>query len=104
MSYKCFYAQEPAVVLCMPLPDGSTDIWLTKNAEPMPRDGDEQGGYVADESYLRYHGIVTTEQVQASFDAWWSAANAEQTLPTVEERVATLETAVDNLIVAALEG
>ena len=111
MSYKSCYAQEPKQVLCMPLPDGRTDIWLTQNPEqvkrPKTETEPEQVFYVADEKYIRHSGNVTATEIEANFSEWWESAETAEQAPVnlpIEERVASLENTVDDLIISMLEG
>ena len=115
MSYKSYYGMEPKPVVCMPLPDGQTDIWMAKNIQEAAKpEGDEAGcegggAWSADEVYMRYNGPVDGAAIEADFDGWCAkgeaqAAEKEAPKPTQEERLATLESAVDLLTVAVLEG
>lgn len=85
------------------LPNGSTDIWLRQNIQGPLTEVSEEGFsntfYTADEGYLRSSDIVTEEQVEINFDAFWDEAERydpnssrpKSHLDIMSERVTVLE-------------
>lgn len=88
---------KPAAVTLEPLPDGTTLLYLRKNAKQVEADtGDETpdaklwqcetaiGKLGADRSG------ETTDTINAKFDDWWTYAAAwaeDEPLPTVQEQI-----------------
>lgn len=88
---------KPAAVTLEPLPDGTTWLYLRKNAKQVEADtGDETpdaklwqcetaiGKLGADRSG------ETTDTINAKFDDWWTYAAAwaeDEPLPTVQEQI-----------------
>lgn len=100
---KAYYTQQPQQIICMPLPDGRTDIWLTKNPEFITNENGEF--WTAYEQYMRYDGNVTAEQIDVGFENWWEYMLNKQVKQEMEldERIALLESIVDELLITMLE-
>lgn len=79
--------------------DGGADVWLRKNiegplTEPDSGEGFNSTYYEADEAFIRLAETVSTEDVEAAFDAYWEQAAAydPHTPPMTDKaRIAALE-------------
>ena len=93
---KVYYDSKPDAILYQPLPDGTANVYLRKNIEQAERStfnhGQEetQTVWTADEKNIQTE--LSKEDVDANFDQLFLTANFSE--PTLEERVAVLESAI----------
>ncbi len=82
--------QRPQIVRLESLPDGSANVWLTRDIR------EDDGGWLYDAGFFNA-ADVTEAEITADLDGWWAYAEAwerSSAQPTIEERVADMEAAV----------
>lgn len=92
----------PERVIVENLPDGKTRVVLhdnikTTTTEPTTEQPNGQTVYTADEVTFALAEQTTKEAVEAAFESWWQygLTHGEKiTEPTIEERIAALESYV----------
>ncbi len=92
----------PERVIVENLPDGKTRVVLHDNIEttttkPTTEQPNGQTVYTADEVTFVLTEQTTNEAVEAAFESWWQYGlthGEEITEPTIEERIAALESYV----------
>ena len=91
-------SSQPDAVTLEALPDGLNRAVLCKNIEHV--ETEEGSCYKFDEAdfYIPSGREETAESIAESFEAWWSYAAADHREPTVEERLAAVEEAVEALL------
>lgn len=93
---KVYYDTEPEKILYQPLPDGTANVYLRKNITQAERSIFNQGGeetqtvWTADEKNIQTE--LSKDDVEANFDQLFLTADFPG--PTLEERVAVLESAI----------
>lgn len=93
---KVYYDSKPDAILYQPLPDGTANVYLRKNIEQAERstfneDKEEKMTvWTADEKNIQTE--LSKEDVEANFDQLFLTADFP--VPTLEERVAVLESAI----------
>lgn len=93
---KVYYDTEPEKILYQPLPDGKANVYLRKNITQAERSvfnqdkEEKQTVWTADEKSIQTE--LSKEDVETNFDQLFLTADFPA--PTLEERVAALETAV----------
>lgn len=93
---KVYYDTEPEKILYQPLPDGTANVYLRKNIAQAERSTFNQGGeetqtvWTADEKNIQTE--LSKEDVEANFEQLFLTADFPE--PTLEERVAVLESAI----------
>ena len=92
----------PKRVIVENLPDGKTRVILhdnieTTTTEPTAEQPSGQTMYKADEVTFALAETITETAVEAAFESWWQYGlthGEEITEPTIEERIAALESYV----------
>lgn len=93
---KVYYDTEPAKILYQPLPDGTANVYLRKNIAQAERSTfnqdkeEKQTVWTADEKNIQT--TLSKDDVEANFDQLFLTADFPS--PTLEERVAVLESAI----------
>lgn len=93
---KVYYDTEPEKILYQPLPDGTANVYLRKNITPAERSTfnedkeEKQSVWTADEKNIKTE--LSKDDVEANFDQLFLTADFPA--PTLEERVAVLESAI----------
>lgn len=93
---KVYYDTKPERILYQPLPDGTANVYLRKNItqaerSTFNRDQEEkQNVWTADEKNIKTE--LSKDDVEANFDQLFLTADFP--VPTLEERVAVLESAI----------
>lgn len=93
---KVYYDTEPAKILYQPLPDGTANVYLRKNITQAERSTfnqdqeEKQTVWTADEKNIKTK--LSKDDVEANFDQLFLTADFP--VPTLEERVAVLESAI----------
>lgn len=81
------------------LPNGYADVFLHRN-EIIETDEEGNKQYVAEEMYFQIMQEVTKEKIEENFDYMWEdAATDKRPIPTQEERISALESAVLEIII-----
>lgn len=93
---KVYYDEEPKKILYQPLPDGTANVYLRKNISQAERSNFNRGAeekmmvWTADEKQIKT--TLSAADVEANFDQLFLTADFP--VPTLEERVAVLESAI----------
>lgn len=93
---KVYYDTEPEKILYQPLPDGTANVYLRKNIAQAERSifnqdqEEKQIVWTADEKNIQTE--LSKDDVEANFDQLFLTADFSD--PTLEERVAVLESAI----------
>ena len=93
---KVYYDTEPEKILYQPLQDGTANVYLRKNITQAERSTfnedkeEKQSVWTADEKNIQTE--LSREDVEANFDQLFLTADFPA--PTLEERVAVLESAI----------
>lgn len=93
---KVYYDTEPEKILYQPLPDGTANVYLRKNIAQAERSTfnqdqeEKQIVWTADEKNIQTE--LSKDDVEANFDQLFLTADFSE--PTLEERVAVLESAI----------
>lgn len=93
---KVYYDSKPDAILYQPLPDGTANVYLRKNITQAERSTfnqdqeEKQTVWTADEKNIQTE--LSKEDVEANFDQLFLTADFPA--PTLEERMAVLESAI----------
>lgn len=86
---KVYYDTKPERILYQPLPDGTANVYLRKNITQEDKE-EKQSVWTADEKNIKTE--LSKDDVEANFDQLFLTADFPA--PTLEERVAVLESAI----------
>lgn len=93
---KVYYDSQPEKILYQQLPDGTANVYLRKNITQAERSTfnedkeEKQSVWTADEKNIKTE--LSKDDVEANFDQLFLTADFPA--PTLEERVAVLESAI----------
>ncbi|MGF0020226.1 hypothetical protein [Acidaminococcus fermentans] len=93
---KVYYDTEPEKILYQPLPDGTANVYLRKNITQAERSTfnedkeEKQSVWTADEKNIKTE--LSKDDVEVNFDQLFLTADFP--VPTLEDRVAVLESAI----------
>lgn len=93
---KVYYDSQPEKILYQPMPDGTANVYLRKNIAQAERSTfnqdkeEKQTVWTADEKNIQT--TLSKDDVEANFDQLFLTADFPS--PTLEERVAVLESAI----------